>query len=110
MKHYGMTVVLKDDPVLIEKYRAYHRAVWPEVEKGLKAIGITSMYIYTSGRLLFTHMETVDDFDFDADFARYMESDPRCKEWEQQMDDCMEGRPGSTISDKWGLMELIYEL
>ncbi len=43
MKHFGLTLNLKDDPELIEQYKAYHRDAWKETLAGLKAVGITKM-------------------------------------------------------------------
>jgi len=37
MKTFAMTLNLKDDPKVIEKYKGYHRTVWPEVLKGCGA-------------------------------------------------------------------------
>ena len=37
MKHYGLTLNLKNDPSVIEKYKAYHRDAWPEVLAALKS-------------------------------------------------------------------------
>ncbi|HIA69171.1 TPA: L-rhamnose mutarotase, partial [Candidatus Poribacteria bacterium] len=32
MKAFGLTINLREDPQIIEKYKEYHRNVWPEVE------------------------------------------------------------------------------
>ena len=76
MKQYGQTINLKDDPATIAKYIEHHRSVWPEVERGLKAIGIRRMLIWIRDRQLFMFMETADEFDPARDFARYERSDP----------------------------------
>ncbi len=57
MKQYGRTINLKNDPKTIERYLEHHRAIWPEVERGLKAIGIQRMLIFKLGRQLFMFME-----------------------------------------------------
>ena len=46
MKQYGRTINLKDDPQIIERYLEHHRAIWPEVERGLKSIGIERMLMF----------------------------------------------------------------
>lgn len=46
MKSYAMTLNLKDDPEIIEKYKRHHRAVWPEVLEGLRRIRINKMKIF----------------------------------------------------------------
>ena len=63
MKQYGRTINLKNDPDTIERYLEHHRAIWPEVARGLKAIGIQRMLIWKLGRQLFMFMETTDEFD-----------------------------------------------
>lgn len=57
MKHFGLTLNLKDDPDLIEQYKTYHQNAWKETLAGLKAVGITKMNIYLLGRQLFMAME-----------------------------------------------------
>ncbi len=73
-----MTVDLKDDAALIEKYKAHHQAVWPKVLESLKAVGILEMKIYLLGQRMFMVVDTTDNFDPDVDFARYLTLDPRC--------------------------------
>ncbi|HIE69804.1 MAG TPA: L-rhamnose mutarotase [Planctomycetes bacterium] len=40
MKRIAYTIDLQDDPQLIEEYCTYHRNVWPEVQAGLKQVGL----------------------------------------------------------------------
>ena len=63
MPRFGLTLNLKDDPEVIEKYKTYHRNVWPEVLDSLHEVGITGMDIYLLGNRLFMVIETVGDFD-----------------------------------------------
>lgn len=46
---------LKDDPQLIEEYKAYHAAgkAWPEITESIKSAGIVDMQIYLTGTALF---------------------------------------------------------
>ena len=60
MKRYAQTINIKDDPDAIARYVEHHRAVWPEVERGLRAIGIEKMLIWRLGRQLFMVIETND--------------------------------------------------
>jgi L-rhamnose mutarotase len=80
MKQYGRTLNLRNDPEVIESYIEQHRAIWPEVERGLKSKGIQRMLIWILGRQLFMFMETADEFDPDRDWARYEASHPRIRE------------------------------
>ena len=110
MKHFGMAVNLKDAPEAIEKYKAYHRSVWPEVEQALKAVGITGMKIFLLGRRMFMCLQTIDDFDPDRDFPRYLEQDPRCKEWDELMCTFQEKAPEAKEHEWWALMDQVYDL
>ena len=110
MKRYARTINLKDDPDVIARYVEHHRTVWPEVERGLRAIGIERMLIWRLGRRLFMLMETVDAFDPDADFARYAASDPRITEWQSLMESLQEPVPDAKPGEWWADMNLVYEL
>jgi L-rhamnose mutarotase len=110
MKRYGRTLNLKDDPATIQRYVEYHRSVWPEVERGLRAIGIERMLIWRLGRRLFMLMETVDDFDPERDFACYMDSDPRIREWQALMETFQEPVPEAQPGEWWADMDLVYSL
>ena len=51
MKRIAYTIDLQDDPALIEEYLEYHRNVWPEVQDGLKSVGLVEMNIYRTARV-----------------------------------------------------------
>lgn len=110
MKRYAQTIELNDEPGVVDRYIEHHRAVWPEVERGLRAIGIERMTIWRLGTRLFMLMETTDAFDPDRDFARYSASDPRIAEWQSLMESLqqpvVEAKPG----EWWAAMELVYDL
>ena len=110
MKQYGRTLNLKNDPAIIQQYIEYHRNVWPEVEQGLRAIGIERILIWLLGRRLFMFMETQDGFDPDRDFARYMDSDRRIREWQDLMATLQEPVPEAKAGEWWAEMELVYSL
>ena len=110
MKHYGMTLQVKDDPATIESYVEHHQHVWPEVEAGLRSIGIEKMRIWLLGRRLFMHMETVDDFQPGRDFARYEAASRRAAEWQRLMESLQEPVPEAKPGEWWAAMHLVYEL
>jgi len=110
MKRYARTINLKDDPAIIERYVEHHRAVWPDVEAGLRAIGIHRMLIWRHGRRLFMLAETVDAFDWDRDFARYMERGGRIPEWQALMDSFQEPLADAKPGEWWAEMEEVYAL
>ena len=70
MKRYCQTLQLKDDPQLIADYIEAHRHVWPEIQAGIKEVGILDMQIYALGNSLFMIMDTTDEFDWEHDNAR----------------------------------------
>ena len=110
MKAFGMALNLRDNPQTIEKYKEYHRNVWPEVEDALKAIGITSMKIFLIGRKLFLYMETVDEFEIERDFPKYLERHPKCQKWDELMCTYQEKIPEAKEEEWWAMMEQVYEL
>lgn len=110
MKTYAQTLDLKSDPDAIARYDEHHRAVWPEVRRGLRDIGIQHMRIWRLGRRLFMLMETIDSFEPHRDLARYMDSDPRIREWQELMASLQEPAPGAQPSELWANMELVFTL
>jgi L-rhamnose mutarotase len=110
MKRYGQTIKLKDDPAVIARYIEYHRNVWPEVEQGLKSIGIQRMLIFMLGRQLFMYMETNDAFDMERDFPRYEASGARIKEWQDLMASMQEPVADARAGEWWARMELVFKL
>lgn len=110
MKHFGLTLNLKADPRLIEEYKAYHRQVWPEVIKSLREVGISRMHIYLLGRQLFMALETIDNFDPERDFPRYLELHPRCRQWDRLMRTFQEPVPEAKSGEWWAMMEPVFEL
>jgi L-rhamnose mutarotase len=109
MKEYALTINLKDDPDKIEQYKAYHRAVWPEVLQSLKAIGITKMQIYLLGRRMFMLMEAADTFEPARDFKQ-LEDNPRYREWQELMNTFQERVPEAKAGEHWAAMEKVFEL
>ncbi len=110
MKRYAQTLLLKDDPATIASYVEHHRAVWPEVERGLRSIGIQQMRIWRLGRTLFMVMETADSFDPALDWPRYLEMDPRIPEWQALMESFQSRAPDAKAGEWWAEMEPVYEL
>lgn len=110
MKDYAQSVNLRDDPKIIEQYKAYHADAWPEVVEALKHVGILDMKIYLLGRRLFMFMQTEDDFDPNVDFPKYLTLHPRCQEWEGLMGTFQEKLPEAQPHEKWALMEKVFQL
>jgi L-rhamnose mutarotase len=110
MKHYGQTILLRDAPGVIAEYERHHAKIWPEVAAGLRSIGIEQMRIWRLGRRLFMHMETVDGFDPERDFARYERETPRAAEWQRLMESLQEPDPEAQPGEWWAQMKMVFEL
>ena len=109
MKSFAQALDLKESAEGIEKYKEYHRAVWPEVIAGLKGIGITKMKIFLQGRHLFMYLEAPDDFDLARDFGRYMSSE-RAQEWDSLMRGFQEPVPGAAPGEWWAPAGEVFDL
>ena len=110
MKRYVLTLDLKDDPRAIQEYKAHHRAVWPEVQRSLRRVGVRTMDIYALGRRLTMVMDTRDDFDMKRSFAAHVRSDARCAEWEALMKTYQESPPGARPGELWTRMQRVFHL
>jgi len=110
MRRYVLTLDLKDDPAVIEQYKAHHRRVWPEVRKSLRRVGVRAMDIYLLGRRLVMVMDTKDGFDRRRDFAAHVASDPRCAEWEELMKTFQQPPPAARPGELWALMRPVFHL
>ena len=104
------TLDLKDDPSAIAAYRKHHRAVWPEVQRSLRRVGIRNMDIYLLGRRLVMVLETPGRFDRRRAFARHLRSHPRCAEWEKLMKTFQKRPPGARPGEWWVRMEPVFHL
>ena len=109
MKRYCQTLELRDEPEMVEKYVEAHRKVWPEVQEGIREVGIVDMQIYRLGTRLFMIMDTVDEFDFVKDNAR-LATLPRQAEWEAYVAQFQGCDPGAASTEKWKLMDKIFQL
>ncbi|TMD77896.1 MAG: L-rhamnose mutarotase [Chloroflexi bacterium] len=109
MQSYGLTLLLKDDADVIDRYKRYHREAWPEVIARLKEIGIIEMKIFLIGRRLFMYMEAVDGFDPDRDFPKLNEL-PRYREWDVLMSSMQERVPEAREGEWWAAMEEVFDL
>lgn len=109
MKRYCQTLNLVDDPELIEKYCEAHAHVWPEIQEGIRSVGILDMQIYRLDTKLFMICDTVDDFDWEKDNAR-LAMLPRQAEWEAFVAQFQGSRPDAPSTEKWHLMDKIFEL
>lgn len=109
MKRYCQTLSLRNDEDLIRQYVEEHKHVWPEIQAGIREVGILDMQIYICGHMLFMIVDTVDDFDWIKDNQRLAEL-PRQKEWESYMSKFQQADENATSAEKWQMMQQIFKL
>jgi Domain of unknown function (DUF718). len=102
---------LRSDSSLIESYKKAHAkgAVWPEITKGMREIGILDMEIYIYGNKLFMIMDTIPDFDHNKAMAELALKSHQ-SEWEAHMSQFQNSSNDATADQKWQLMEQIYKM
>jgi L-rhamnose mutarotase len=109
MRYFAQAIDLKDDPSRIEEYIRHHRAVWPEVTEGLRAVGVCGMRIFRGGTRLFMVIETVDGFDPGRDYQTYAR-DPRARQWDELMRTFQQPVPSARPGEWWSQLDEIFDL
>ena len=107
---YVFTVNLKDEPGTVERYRAQHREVWPEVQSSLKRAGVEQMDIYLLGRRLVMVVEMRDGLDYRNAFTSHAASNPKVAEWERLMKSLQEPSAEARAGEWWAAMEPVFHL
>lgn len=109
MKRHCLALDLKNDPVLIAEYEAYHREIWPEIRKSILDSGIVNMEIYRIIDRLFMIMEVDETFSFEKKDAADA-ANPKVQEWEALMWKYQQALPVARPGEKWIFMEKIFAL
>lgn len=106
MQRMGMTLRVK--PGASEIYKAYHRAVWPEILRMISDCNIRNYSIYFKDDVLFSYFE-YHGADFKADMAK-MAADPKTQEWWGVMYPLQEPLPTRKEGEWWADMEEVFHL
>ncbi len=109
MKRYCQVLNLPKDEELIKGYIEEHAHVWPEIQAGIREVGILDMQIFLFENQAFMIMDTTDDFDFVKDNARLAKL-PHQAEWEAHVAKFQGCDPNAESTAKWQLMTKIFEL
>lgn len=109
MKRHCLALDLKNDPVLIAEYEAYHKEIWPEIKKSILDSGIVNMEIYRIMERLFMIMEVDETFSFEKKDAADA-ANPKVQEWEALMWKYQQALPVARPGEKWVFMEKIFAL
>jgi L-rhamnose mutarotase len=110
-KRFCKTIELQNDPQLMEEYKKVHAPgnAWPEINQGMKEVGILDMEIYIFGSRLFMIMDTVPDFNHEKAMAE-LAAKPRQSEWEAYVSRFQKTTAEATADEKWQMIERIYKL
>ena len=101
MKRFGQVIGLQ--PGVLDRYKEYHAAVWPEVAAMITACNIRNYSIYHRDGWLFAYFE-YHGTDFAADMAR-MAADPKTQEWWAIMEPMQDPLATRAAGEWWATME-----
>lgn len=96
MKRFGQVIRLK--PGVLQEYKKFHAAVWPEVARTITACHIRNYSIFHRDGYLFAYFEYTGA-DYMADMER-MAADPKTQEWWAIMKP-MQDPVSSHSKDEW---------
>jgi len=105
-----LTMNLKGDPGIVERYTRLHHDVWPEVQASLRQAGVERMDIYLLGRCLVMVLEMRDGLDYREAFAAHESSSQRVAEWERLMKSLQEPAAEARADEWWAAMEPVFHL
>ncbi|MGM0376397.1 MAG: L-rhamnose mutarotase [Bacteroidota bacterium] len=106
MKRFGQIIGIK--PEQLERYKAYHSHVWPEVLEKIKECNIKNYSIFHKNGFLFAYFE-YDGEDFAKDMEK-MAADPKTREWWEIMNPMQQPVPNRLNDEWWANMEEVFHL
>lgn len=101
MKRFGQVIRLRAG--VLERYKRFHAAVWPEVASMINACHIRNFTIWHKDGYLFSSFE-YHGSDYAADMAR-MAADPKTLEWWAIMEPMQDPLPTRATGEWWANME-----
>jgi L-rhamnose mutarotase len=104
MVRYGSVIRVR--PEAEERYKTYHRAVWPDVLKTISACNIRNYSIFLKDGFLFGYFE-YHGTDYQADMKK-MAADPRTQEWWSIMMPMQDPLPTRQPEEWWASMEEVF--
>jgi L-rhamnose mutarotase len=106
MQRYGWVIGLK--PEAVERYKAYHAAVWPEVLAMIRECNIRNYSIYFKDNLLFGYYE-YHGTDHEADM-RKMAAHPKTLEWWAVMEPMQQPLDTRAPGEWWSSAEEVFHM
>jgi L-rhamnose mutarotase len=104
MQRFGQLIGVK--PEVLEEYKRYHAAAWPEILAMIRECNIRNYSIFHKDDLLFAYFEYVGD-DFDGDMAR-MAADAKTQEWWAIMKPMQQPIATRGEGEWWATMEEVF--
>jgi L-rhamnose mutarotase len=100
--------VLRIKPEAVERYKAYHAAVWPEVLRALRVANVLNYSIYLKDDYLFGYYE-YHGTAFAADMAE-MAKNPKVQEWWSIMEPMQSPIETRAPGEWWASMEEVFHM
>jgi L-rhamnose mutarotase len=104
VQRFGMVLRLKADA--IDKYKAYHAKVWPEVLEMIRECNIRNYSIYLKDGYLFSYFE-YHGSDIQADRAK-MAAHKKTQEWWAIMEPMQQPLETRAEGELWAEMEEVF--
>ena len=104
MQRFGMVLRLKPDA--IDKYKAYHASVWPEVLEMIHECNIRNYSIYLKDGYLFSYFE-YHGSDIKEDRAK-MAAHKKTQEWWAVMEPMQQPLETRAEGEWWAEMEEVF--
>jgi len=104
MQRFGQVIRLK--PGVLEEYKKYHAAVWPQVLDMITQCNIRNYSIYHKDGTLFAYFE-YHGTDFAADMAK-MGADPNTQRWRDIMKPMQVPVPNRAVGEWWATLEEVF--
>ena len=104
MQRHGSLIRIQADA--IQRYKAYHERVWPEVLDIIRECNIRNYSIYLKDDCLFGYYE-YHGTDYQADMAK-MAADPRMQEWWSIMMPMQRPLDSRSEGEWWAAMEEVF--
>ncbi|MBO9595502.1 MAG: L-rhamnose mutarotase [Niabella sp.] len=109
LNRYCLALDLKNDPVLIAEYEAYHQAVWPEILQSIRDSDIRHMEIFRVENRLFMIIEAGPAFSFEKKQAADAQNE-KVQEWETLMWKYQQALPTANPGEKWIPAQSIFKM
>lgn len=101
-------VQIKPGEDKLKEYLEYHRAVWPEVERGFEKAGYRQIQLLRSRHTVVMIIKVPEGADLEAMGKKAEAYNPRCAEWNRLMNGYQEGVPGTAPGQTWTAAERFY--